>query len=256
MIYNNTQDIIYYTFSSLEHKEFKHAVLSRLGGVSNHPYSSLNISTSTGDSHFAVQTNIDKIISAFALTNTKINTLNQVHGTNVVAADSTTTHISTQADAIITDTPHTTLLLSFADCVPIILFDNKTKAIALIHSGWRGTLNGIIQSTISKMTKAYKCNPANILAAIGPCISTKHYEVSYDIAKQFMAIYPPDSKVVNETSNKYYISLVDANIHNLTNSGVIKIELSNMCTVRDNQYFYSHRLENNQTGRFGVLISL
>ena len=256
MIYNSTQDIVYYTFDSLHPNELKHAVLSRLGGVSKHPYSSLNISTSTGDSHFAVHTNMDKIISAFTLTSTKINTLNQVHGTDVVVADSTTTHNSTQADAIITNTPDTTLLLSFADCVPIILFDNKNKAAALIHSGWRGTLNGIIQSTVLKMKNAYRCNPANILAAIGPCISTKHYEVSYDIAQQFMRIYPPDSKVVRKISNKYYISLVDANIRNLTNSGVMKIELSNMCTVRDNKYFYSHRLEKNQTGRFGVFISL
>ncbi len=172
-------------------KTVKHGFSTRLGGVSEGCYASLNLSFTRGDEEACVQENFRRIAEAIGVSCEDMVLSRQTHTTNVrkvTEADSGSGILYpasyTDVDGLITDIPGICLVTSFADCVPLYFVDPVRKAIGLTHSGWRGTVGKIGKITVEKMQKEFGSDPKNIVAAVGPSICQDCYEVSEDVIER------------------------------------------------------------------------
>lgn len=154
-------------------------------------------------------------------------------------------------DAMITDSPETCLVVQVADCVPVLLFDPKKEVIAAIHAGWKGTMKEISKKTVDKMKREFSCNPADILAGIGPSIGPCCFEVKENVFHIANIIYSAYEEVVIKRRNKTFVDLWQANKIQLVRAGLLEsnIEISSVCTTCNTDRFYSVRKEKD-TGRF------
>lgn len=155
-------------------------------------------------------------------------------------------------DALITNEKRLLLVAKTADCVPILLFDPVMKAIAAVHSGWRGTAKNIVGKTISKMALEYGSLPENLMAAIGPCIGQHNYEVGPEEAEAFYNLLPQAKKfIVSIDGQKSKLNLKEANRQLLLNAGLLteNIDVSEQCTFDNPNHFFSARRDGAKTGR-------
>ncbi len=157
-------------------------------------------------------------------------------------------------DAIITNTPEVYVCVSTADCTPVLIYDTKNKAVASIHAGWKGTISKIVTETLKAMQKNYGTKGEDCLAYIGACIGEKSFEVGDEVAIHFK----DDEKYFNIEKQKYFVDLKKANKNQLLEFGIKEnnIEVSDYCTVLNNDLFYSYRKENGKTGRMYALIGM
>lgn len=157
-------------------------------------------------------------------------------------------------DALITNIKGLALCILTADCVPILLYDKKQKAIAAIHAGWKGTKSRIVTKTIQKMQMHYASNPKDIIVGIGPSIGACCYEVDKNVAKYFFDI----PKSIKPLKEKYLLDLALANKEQLLHAGILEtnIEMSHICTACKVERFFSYRQEKKCTGRFMSIIAL
>ena len=233
--------------------------IGRHGGFSPVPWHSLNFGASVGDVIQRVSRNREIALDCINVKPESVYDVNQIHSMEVVCTDrplnASETHL--KADAIITNHPDVTLMMRFADCVPILLFDPVIRTIAIVHAGWIGTVGKILQKTILVLVNIYKSNPSDIIAAIGPSIGPDHYSVGWDVIKQVYTSFTTKSdQVIRKENECYYFDLWKANQIILSEMGVTKIELVGICTSCNLNDWYSHRGENGMTGRFGVIIGL
>ena len=163
------------------------------------------------------------------------------------------------ADGMITDLKDIGLFIKVADCQAILLYDDKNKVIGNIHSGWRGTVNKIVENAINIMINDYKCNKDNIKVFICPSIMQDHFEVDEDVYLLFKDKFKNIDKytIYKENTNKYYIDTINLNKDYLIELGLNKnnIYLSNLCTMCDDR-FHSYRREKENSGRNIAVISL
>ncbi len=253
-------DIRYYQFEGVDAGHVTHGVFARHGGVSPSPYGSLNLSVSTGDTRANVRANRLRAFHTLGRAPESVADLWQVHSAAVVVADTPNVPADHkgQADTLITDRPEVTLLLRFADCVPILLYDPRRPAVGLVHAGWRGTLLKAPAAAVQAMSDVYSTRPSNLVAAIGPSIGSCHYQVGPDVVAQTRAAFPDaDAAGLLLTVNGgHYLDLWAANAHTLRAAGVEQVEVAQLCTVCHQADFFSHRAQGAVTGRFGVLIGL
>ncbi|MCE7936747.1 peptidoglycan editing factor PgeF [Candidatus Saccharibacteria bacterium CPR2] len=150
-------------------------------------------------------------------------------------------------DAVLTNSDQIALAFTVADCVPIFLFEPGQRIIGIVHAGWKGTNGGIAKRTIEMMIENYKIAPKNVIAAIGPAICGKCYEVKNDVGDLFAKKYK------NINNGKIYLDLVRANIDQLKKAGVKQIDRIDICTFENTHLFYSYRKENTPK-RFAAVI--
>jgi len=258
MLLHSSGDVRYYQFESLQHSDVVQAVFTRQGGVSPAPYASLNLSISTGDARENVAANRRRAFRALGREPESIADLWQVHSADVVVVDSPLGEDgrSPKADALVTDRPEVTLLLRFADCVPILLFDPVRRVIGVVHAGWRGTLLKAPVVAVKTMAEHYGSRPADILAGIGPSIGPCHYAIGPEVVEQTRTAFGAEADPLLIPNHSYHLDLWAANALALRQAGVEQIEISAMCTACRTDEFFSHRGEQAQTGRFGALIAL
>jgi YfiH family protein len=256
---NSAGEIRYYQFAAFDESDLAHGVFARHGGVSAGPYASLNLSVSTGDAPDNVRANRLRAFHALERAPASVADLWQVHSADVVVADEprgAREHLG-RADALITDRPHVTLFLRFADCVPVLLYDPKRRAVGLVHAGWKGTLAKIAAAAVRAMAERYGSRPEDIVAGIGPSIGPCHYEVGPEVAAGTRAAFGGAAEaLLARTNGAYRLDLWAANAHALREAGVERIEQSQICTACRADEFFSHRGEKGKTGRFGALIGL
>ncbi|MFM8321449.1 MAG: polyphenol oxidase family protein, partial [Chloroflexota bacterium] len=174
------------TFASFEAAGVAHALFTRQGGVSPQPWASLNLGRTVGD---APENVLENRRRAFATLDRPFESLFdvwQVHSKDVVCTDRPRrpdeTHL--RADAILTDRPGVTLFMRFADCVPVLLFDPRRRAVGLVHAGWQGTVSGVVGEAVAALQARYGSQPGDLLAGIGPSICQAHYEVGKEVIEQ------------------------------------------------------------------------
>ena len=256
----------------------RHAVFSRRGGVSAAPFDSLNLSVSVPDEREHVYANRRRAYGLFGRDTDTVVHAHLVHGSDVARvtqADNGTwlTHV----DGLITDQPGCALTMNYADCAPIFLYDPRRRAIGLGHAGWRGTVIDLPGALVRAMAEQFGSDPADPVAAVGPCIGPCCYEVGEDvIAAVEEAFAEPellfrrqttDDRPQPESGDKRLVAggqgarvahfdLPGANRRNLRNAGVANIELSGYCTACRTDLFFSHRAERGRTGRFGAVFAL
>ncbi len=251
--------LAYYTFPTLEaFSELRHAVTTRHGGVSAAPYHTLNISNGLGDDPAAVDENMRRVCATLGVPRGHVVSPNQRHTANVCRVDeSDRGRICAGYDALMTDCPGVPLLLRYADCTPVLIYDPLHRAIAVIHSGWRGTVKGIVKSALAAMARAYGSHPADLLAAIGPSIGPCCYEVGAEVeAAVRTAFAQPEDLLPGRPSGRRHFDLWAANRRWLSAEGVRQIETAELCTACHTADFYSHRAEHGRTGHFGAIMEL
>lgn len=257
----------YLTFPVLEETDCVISAFStRNGGVSTGMYSSMNLSFARGDESEAVIENRSRILSVLNLADRKLVTSAQTHTTNVCRVDRADGKgISERSelrdvDGLITNDPSVVLLTYYADCVPLYFVDPVHKAIGLSHSGWRGTVLNMAGKTAEAMEREFATNPNDLICAIGPSICKDCYEVSEDVAEQFLETFKnSDRSIVFPIGNgKYKIDLWESNRQLLLSSGVREeqIHTAGICTCCNHKILFSHRGSQGRRGNLAALLAL
>ena len=166
-------------------------------------------------------------------------------------------------DGLVTDKKGKVLMLSFADCTPLLFYDPVKKIIANTHSGWKWTLGTIGLKTVEKMVSEYGCKVEDIICCIGPHIRKCHFEVDKDVRDLFYNKFKDLDGIeeiieYNEQKNKYNIDTAKINKQILLNSGLKEENIidSNICTVCNSNICHSYRAEKEISGRAVIIIYL
>ena len=259
MPFYQPDQVRYFSFESLAGFPLDQAVFTRQGGTSPAPWASLNMGGTVGDDPERVQQNKEQALHVFQRNPSSVFDVFQVHSADVVFSDvprpPSIPH--QKADIILTDRPGLTLMMRFADCVPILLFDPAQKVVGLVHAGWVGTLKKAVTVAVEAMQTRYHCQPHDILAAIGPSIGPDHYEVGEDVVTQVRQVFGTQSSdLLPGVNGHVHFDLWKANRLLLEMAGVRQIEVAGVCTACHVEDWFSHRAEHGKTGRFGALVGL
>jgi YfiH family protein len=183
----------------------------------------------------------------------------QVHDTRI--AEVTAQNLGDKfegIDALITTLPRTCIGVSTADCVPILIYDTRTRAIAAAHAGWRGTVQRIGRKTIQAMADSYASIPADLKVVIGPSIGPDAFEVGDEVYDAFREADFDMSRIAFKRDGKWHIDLWQANAIDIEAAGVPHnaIEIAGVCTYQEYDRFFSARRLGIKSGRIytGIMI--
>ena len=243
----------------------EHCFTTRAGGVSEEIFDSLNLSFTRGDDESAVMENYDRLAAALDTRKEQFVCTDQTHTTNVIRVGKedcgygvTRQKPYTDVDGLVTDEPGVVLSTFFADCVPLYFVDTVNRAIGLSHSGWRGTVGRMGQRTLEKMATEFGTNPKDVVAAVGPSICQDCYEVSEDVAEEFIREFSghADEILINKGNGKYQLDLWKTNEIVLIEAGVKKenIAVTNICTCCNPDLLFSHRASKGKRGNLGAFM--
>ena len=247
--------------------EVRHCFTTRYGGVSEGIFSSLNLSFNRGDVKEDVEENYRRVAEILGTDCAHLVCSDQTHTTNVrlvTKADAGKGVISprdyTDVDGLITDIPGLTLVTFYADCVPLYFVDPVHHAIGLSHSGWRGTVARMGKCTLEAMHEAFGTEASDVYCAIGRSICQDCYEVSEDVAEQFMQVFPGHESelLIDKGNGKYQLDLWKANEIVLLDAGVQKahLEVTDVCTCCNPELLFSHRASHGKRGNLGAFLCL
>ena len=248
--------LAYYQLATLSAEPgVRHGCFTRLGGVSRPPFATLNVGASVGDDPAAVAANRQRCLAVLGLEGASVVSPCQVHGATVARVGRAQAgQVVPATDGLVTGEPGVALLLRYADCVPILLYDRERQAVGLLHAGWRGTLGGIAARGVAAMQEHFGSPPGRLWAGIGPAIGPCCYQVSADLAEAFAGRF--GSQVVQERPDGAYLDLVAANVLALAEAGARRLERADLCTACHPEEFFSHRRHGGQTGRLAVIVGL
>ena len=223
-------------------KKISHAFFNRNGGKSLGIYRSLNCGPGSNDKRHKVKENLRIVKDRISNKSKDIFLLHQVHSNKFVFIDKNFkfNNKKIRADAIITDQAKIPIAVLTADCVPILLYDNKKNMIAAIHAGWKGALTGIINNVISFMQKK-GCKKNNIFAAVGPCIARTSYNVKDDFKKKFLQKDKGNEIFFNIRKNIIYFDLPNYVRSQLKLEKITNLDMKNIDTFDKRNNFFSAR---------------
>ncbi len=251
---------IYYQFDCWKNNiPLRHGVFTRHGGVSKGQWASLNVGGTVGDDLSHVAENHRLMYSTLNLNPDYACTVWQVHGVDTVMANGSLPQRKwlARADGMITNQIGLALTMRFADCVPVLFYDEEHHAIGITHAGWRGTVNGAVSSTLTALQDTYGSRVENIQACIGPSIGSEHYQVGEEVVEAVQNQFgTTDGYIQRAEDGSAYFNLWEANRQQLEQAGVEQIEVAGICTASHTDEFFSHRAEKGKTGRFGAIIAL
>jgi YfiH family protein len=258
LLRTDTNGIVTYHFEGLGVEGLGHAVFTRLGGVSQGPFASLNVGNTVGDDEVAVAENHARVYARLGLSPDQVATPRQVHGNRVaMVTNGDAGRVIPNTDGLVTGTPGIALMLRFADCQPILLYDPAHHALGLVHAGWRGVAQGIARRSVETMQEVFGTYPQDLVAGLGPAIGPCCYTVGQNVAAAMSYALPDWGKVlILQGEDTWRLDLSGANAQQLAAAGVRRIEQSHLCTSCHRDEFYSHRGDNGRTGRFAVVAFL
>lgn len=244
----------------LNQARIPHAFSTRLGGVSQGPFASLNLGNPTDspirDSENHVQENNRRFLEAIDLADHQLCRVHQVHAADILEVDATAPHRDHRSDAMVTSTRQFALAVRTADCVPILAADRYGRTVAAIHAGWRGIVAGIIPLALERMRQR-RVNVGDLIMAIGPCIGAEAFEVGEDVADAIARSVPACDSVVRRNGQRPHVDLVGAAAAQAIHFGLKsdQIDVGTWCTHRDEELFFSHRRDEGITGRMAAVIA-
>ncbi len=258
MIREYVDGILLYRFEGLgEAEEVKHAVLTRVGGVSRGAYATLNLGHTVGDDLAAVEENHRRALGALEVEVGQTVSPHQVHGARVgVVGSAHRGTVQPETDALVTAEVGVPLLMRFGDCAPVLFFDPVRRAIGIAHAGWRGVAAGSVPATVEALAGRLGCERADLWAGVGPTIGPCCYEVGPEVVDAVRAACPDGAEVVRRVDGRVHLDLPAAVEAQLDAAGVGRVENSHLCTACRRDEFFSHRAERGHTGRFGILMEL
>ena len=253
-------------FPLLEKLDFVgHCFTTREGGVSQGIFESLNLSFARGDDEKAVLANYERLAEALGVKAEQFVCSHQTHTTNVrrvgkedCGAGVMRPLVYEDVDGLITNEPGVVLSTFYADCVPLYFVDPVHKAIGLSHSGWRGTVGRMGKRTLEAMNAAFGTSPKDVYAAVGPSICQDCYEISRDVAEEFMKEFSGHEKEIlwQKSEEKYHLNLWKCNEIVMTEAGILPehLAVTNLCTCCNPQLLFSHRASQGKRGNLGAFL--
>jgi len=224
--------------------DIRHAFFTREGGVSSGIYGSLNVGFGSKDQTENVRENRRRAMASIDRDAAALHTVFQVHGRAVihVTNDDWDPTAAPQADAMVTHEPGRVLGIMTADCVPVLFADADAGVIGAAHSGWKGTLVGVLTATIEAMVNL-GASRTNIHAAVGPAIAQASYEVGPEFPAPFLEADADNSRFFqpSEKAGHHMFDLTGCVLDILTKANVGSIEHLDMDTCADSDRFFSYR---------------
>ena len=243
-----------------------HGFSTRLGGVSEGMWESLNLGVGRGDDPDRVRENYRRFFAAAGVEPGKLAVTNQVHGAAVRTV--TTADVKAdpcgkppyEADGLMTDLPGVALVVYSADCIPILFYDPVRRVVAAVHAGWRGTAAGIATAAVERMKDVYGCRPKDILAAVGPGIGPDCFETHEDVPNAMTAALSTAvlQHIRIKENGKFAVDLKRINAMRLEQAGLdpAHIAVSDICTACHPDKFWSHRSLGTSRGSMAAVIQL
>ena len=238
-------------------KNIRHGFFNSTGGKSKSIYKSLNCGIGSKDVIANVKKNLLLVRKKISKKAKNIFLVQQIHSNKFVFIDEKyNKKIKPKADAIITNQRYLPIAILTADCVPILICDNKKKMIGIIHAGWKGAYKGIIDRVIKFMIKK-GCKLKNFTIAVGPSISVKNYEVKEDFRKKFLKKDKKNLKYFKIKRNKLYLDLTKYVQALLLKSKIKNIDILNIDTFDvKNKFFSARRALKQKHNDYGRNISI
>ena len=244
-----------------------HGFSTRLGGKSEGCFAAMNLSFNVGDNADTVKENYRLLCGALNIDPESLIISHQTHKTNVLAVTGADRGKNiwvprdySDIDALITNERGVALVTHSADCCILGFYDPHRQVIAAAHAGWRGTAAEIGRKTVEKMINDYGCCPENILAAVAPSIGKCCYEVDDPVLAEFKKLqYLNLEKILFPKENgKYMLDLWEANAQILESTGIKRenIDMTDICTNCQSEYFHSHRATGGKRGVNGIVMML
>lgn len=277
--YKNSGDILrtvekdgvpYLSFKALEDTGIVvNGFSTRMGGASKGKFATMNFSYSRQDDPADVLENFTRMACALGVERDQMVVSYQTHTVNVrriTREDAGKGVIKDRdykdVDGLITNVPGLTLVTFYADCVPLYLVDRTNHAIGLSHSGWRGTVKRMGQVTIDAMKENFGTTPKDLAVCIGPSICMDCFEVGEEVVEEFKAAF--DSRYhdtlcrANGKPGKYQLDLWKANEIIFREAGVPaeNIHTTNICTMCNSDYLFSHRRVGEERGNLAAFLGL
>ena len=247
-----------YVSPLLERVGVPHAFSTRVGGVSNPPFDSLNLGnpsgTETQDEWGSIHENYRRLQAAIGCDDRNRAWVHQVHGGEVLSCDGSF-ESGAKADAMVTDDPKRLLSVRVADCVPILLATEDGRRVVAVHAGWRGVIAAIVPKAAEMLNEG---QTRNVIAAIGPCISMDAFEVGPEVLGEFRRVFGDLAPATSASNGKGHVDLRAAVRMQLLRAGIVEqnIDTTDRCTARDADEFFSHRRDKGVTGRMAAVIGV
>ncbi len=255
----NHNGVVFYRFKALANEPgLDHALFTRRGGVSRPPFATLNLGHTVGDDLEAVGVNHQRALAALGWRREDVATCYQVHSARVgIVGPADQGRVRPETDALLTADPGVLLMLRFADCVPVLFYEQRRRVIGLAHAGWRGVAAGIVPSSVAALVETFGCHPADLWAGVGPSIGPCCYEVGPEVVEGISAALHGESAPSRQDDDgRLYVDLWAAVRRQLEQAGVGQIKVAELCTACRTDDWFSHRAEKGRAGRFGVAIGL
>lgn len=232
---------------------FRHAFFARGGGVSSGPYASLNFSVTVGDSEANVAENFGRAAAALGVPAERIYFLSQVHGALAVSLRGDERRVDVvqrEGDALTCLDPKCAIGVRIADCVPILLADSRTGAVAAVHAGWRGIVAGVVETGVEAVL-GRSGSAEGIVAAVGPHISVAAFEVSEEVASMLKECSPDPDVIDRGYGAKPHVDLAKIVTAKLEALGVARSRIDRVggCTMLEPERYFSFRRDGPRSGR-------
>ncbi|UOR12915.1 peptidoglycan editing factor PgeF [Halobacillus amylolyticus] len=239
-------------------------ITTRQNGYSEVPYDSLNMGLHVEDCKDHVLRNRESLADELQIPLNQWVMAEQVHGTDIHVVKKEDggrgafdkNESIANADGLITNQKNLLLAAFYADCVPLLFLDPKTQWIGLAHAGWKGTVHGMAEKMITKLTEQ-GASLNDIIMVIGPSISQRNYEVDQHVIDHIPEEYKEEVSI-SKTGNKYLLGLKELNKRLALDTGLNESHIyqTDLCTFEEDKLFYSHRRDHGRTGRMLAYIGL
>ena len=229
----------------------------RKGGYSSGRYGEFNINRYCGDSDEAIRKNREALCRLLDITDDRLPQPHQVHKAEIAVVDEQRDIDLEGYDALMTNVEEVCIGVSTADCIPVLLYDPRQRAVCAVHAGWRGTVMRIVEQSIARMTEVYGTNPADLIAQIGPGIHLESFEVGDEVYQAFEDA-GFDMNSISKKYEKWHIDLPECNRLQLISAGVpeSQVSVSPVCTYMQSDTYFSARRLGIESGRIftGIIL--
>jgi len=209
-----------------------------------------NLSKHVGDSEENIVQNRSRFFGSLGIDPSRLVHGNQVHSNNVIIVSEP--GLYKESDGFITTDKNLFLVISVADCLPVMIYDKKNRIAANIHAGWRGTQKKIVSRAMEILFSEFSSKTEDIRIFLGPCIGRINFEVGEEVAEMF------DDEFTEKRNGKYYVDIAGDNLAQIKSYGIKdkNIENCGLCTYDNAENLHSYRRDKERSGRMFAVIGM